>query len=434
MRAFQRTAVCFAVFAGCSEGKKVAEIDAMKHDIQQLYQHNFDSVIGTSLPLTVSSVLYFKGSNSQDADFINTHYNEVAKKSKKMLKIAAVDCEDAPKMCDRVGVKETPHLRIYPQTPRPHFQYEGKMDSQSVLNLLYKLIPTDKVTIFTSVDEFNEWKKRDPTKPKMVLFSSKKKVPPILAGLATDSVFARTVKFGYVGPDGDAVAEATGAKKKEQPAIMQISKGKNLWYKEKDKSYMALHEWINLNSESGMGDTVKGVDGTSEMGAEEPEFEKVREMHAKSQHELCFKQKNMCAIYLSNGPLPDKDADMIVGFENKFASNNERGVKYSWMWTDVSVEAEFKKIVEEQEKAQASREDRDVEPFKYPTMIFVKPPKKKREEKMLSYIRLGSEDAVSETSVGKIVERIAGGATYTRSDLPKFAVRSKAAPKKKEEL
>lgn len=412
---------------------KKVEIDAMKHDLQQVYQKNFDSVIGTSLPLTVSAVLYFKSSNRGDADAIEV-MDQVAKKAKKMLKIAAMDCDDSPAHCKRLGVTSTPHIHIYPKTPQPHFKYEGAVESEAVLKLLYKLMPSDKINSFTTVEDFNSWKKKNPTKPKIILFSDKKKAPTILKGLSVDSVFVRTVEFGFVGSEGDAVAADAGAKKKTLPAIMMAAKGKTTWYKEKDLSYLTLHEWINVNSESGMGDTVKGVDGASEVEAEEPEYEKVRELHAKSQNELCFKQKNVCAVYLSQGPLDDKAADQLVKYESKFAPKTDRGVKYNWMWIDVTVETEFKSVLDEQEKKQAAKEDRDLEPFTYPTMIFVKPPKKKREEKMLSYIRLESGKAVTDNSVGDMVERIAGGATYTRADVPKFTLRQKPAKGKKTEL
>jgi hypothetical protein len=178
-----------------------------------------------------------------------------------------------------------------------------------------------------------------------------------------------------------------------------------------------------------MGDTVKGA-GAEEVEAEEPEYEKVRELHAKSQGDLCFKQKNVCAIWLQEGTLSDKDADMITGFETKFAPKTDRGIRYNWMWLDVTQESEFKTALIEQEKKQADKEGRDVEEYTYPTMIFVKPPKKKREEKLLSYIRMGP-GKVTEDSVGDVIERISGGAMYTRVDLPKMAVRAKPKAKAK---
>ena len=55
-----------------------------------------------------------------------------------------------------------------------------------------------------------------------------------------------------------------------------------------------------------MGDTVKGKDGMTEEAAEEVEYEKVRELHAKSANELCWKQSAICAIYLSEGKIEDK--------------------------------------------------------------------------------------------------------------------------------
>lgn len=424
--------IAASLLAGVS-AKPKAEIDAMKHDVQQIYQKNFDSIIGTSLPLTVSAVLYFRGSNRADQAAIEV-LDEVAKKSKKMLKIAAMDCDGSEAHCKRVGVESTPHVQLYPRTPQPNFKYDGNMAADDILKMLYKLMPGDKINTFKSVEEFHSFKKKNPTKPKIILFSEKKKAPTILKGLCTDSVFARTVEFAFVGSDADEVATDAGAKKKKMPAIMMVSKGKTTWYKEKDVSFLALHEWINVNSESGMGDTVKSADGASEVEAEEAEYEKVRELHSKSQGELCFKQKNVCAIYLSDGAMPDKVADQLVGYESRFAPKADRGVKYNWMWLDVSVEKEFKSSIEEQEKKQAVKEDRDLEPFTYPTMIFVKPPKKKREEKMLSYIRLDSGKTVSTDNVSAMVERIAGGATYTRSDLPKFVNRPKPKKGAKTEL
>ena len=74
-----------------------------------------------------------------------------------------------------------------------------------------------------------------------------------------------------------------------------------------------------------------------------PSSLKVRELHAKSQNDLCFKQKNVCAIWLQKGSeLSDKDADAITAMEGKFAPKTDRGIRYNWMWMDIEQEAEFK--------------------------------------------------------------------------------------------
>merc|ERR1712098_811836 len=114
-------------------------------------------------------------------------------------------------------------------------------------------------------------------------------------------------------------------------AVLLISKGKKEWYKEKDLSFKALYDWINLYSESGMGDTVKGAEGSQaqEGEYEEVEVERVRELTGKSARELCFGQKSVCGVFVSDGKIAEKDVDMLVGFESKFAPKSDRGIKYN---------------------------------------------------------------------------------------------------------
>lgn len=158
-----------------------------------------------------------------------------------------------------------------------------------------------------------------------------------------------------------------------------------------------------------MGDSVKSTAGGSGGGAEAEqemeaeEFERLRELKDKSQRELCFGQKSMCGILLTDGKATEKDQDTVLGFESRFAPKSDRGIKYNWMWLDVSVESEFKKAIEDKEPDLAEREGRDAEAIKYPTMIFVKPPKKKREEKLLSYLKLGNDMSIDEDSVSDVV-------------------------------
>lgn len=445
MRQVKASIVAAVSLATYANGKGVS-IDAMRHDIQQVHAGNIDGVLATSLPLTVSACWYFSSKSSDDAAFIDT-WNEVAKSNKKMLKVVAFDCDDgakAKKQCERVGVKSTPHIRIYPQSPQPHFEYQGEKTTESINKLLRRLMG-DKVQSFTTADEFSKFKNGSPTKQKIVLFSDKKKFPAMLKGLSTDTVFARTVEFGFVGEVGkgglgDEIAKAAGKNAQKPPMLMMVSKGKTMYYGHKKsqdmKDYLGLHEWININSESGMGDKVKDASG-EEAPEVEVEVERVREIHGKNSQEMCFKQKNICAIYLQKGlEMDDKVADMVQGFERDFEPKNDRGIRFSWMWANAELQTDLVNQIEAQEKKSAAKEDRDVEPMTYPTMIMVKPARKKREEKFFSYVRLGQDVKVAKESVKQLVEKVSGGATYQKADPPKFIVKP-AAPKKekkKEEL
>lgn len=54
-----------------------------------------------------------------------------------MVTIAAMDCDQNVKHCDREGVTDSV-VMIYPQQPRPKFKYEGAMDSEALLKFVYK--------------------------------------------------------------------------------------------------------------------------------------------------------------------------------------------------------------------------------------------------------------------------------------------------------
>merc|ERR1719384_2674646 len=108
------------------------QIDAMKHDIQQITMSNFDTIIGKFRDSSVSSLWFFKSDNKADASFLE-EYNKVAVDLKGMAKICAISCSDWPIFCEKQGVKETPAVMIFPQNPIPAFKYEGKMESKALM-------------------------------------------------------------------------------------------------------------------------------------------------------------------------------------------------------------------------------------------------------------------------------------------------------------
>jgi len=63
------------------------EIDAMKHDIQQITMSNFDGVISKFRDSAVSSLWFFKADNKADVSFLE-EYNKVAGDLKGMAKIS----------------------------------------------------------------------------------------------------------------------------------------------------------------------------------------------------------------------------------------------------------------------------------------------------------------------------------------------------------
>lgn len=436
---------------------KFVEIDGMKHSIQPLTPATFDRIISMNRGDGVSSMWLYNKNNPHDGDFMD-EYNALAEDLKGMIRVTAVNCDEHSAFCAKQpefsADRDRPCVISYVPPHLPPYTWKGALEFKKIGNNLKKAMPSHFVETFKDAAEYTAWMSKDASKPKVLLIGKKKLdkkgekmlAPALLNGLATNTVFIRTMKFGYVTDDqADVIGKIPGAAKKSKPSFVLIrGTGPNKkestreWFTdEKKMNFTDLHAWMNVYSESGMGDTVRtGGSGDTGAGSEresEP-VERLRELTAKSQKELCFGQKNMCAIYVSDGPIAEPALEEVLKFEDMFASDNDRAINYSWMWTNLEHQKELKASLQEMEDKDAEKQGRDVAPLKYPTMIFVKPPKKKREERLLSYVKLENGTPVNKDSVAAAVEKIAGGAQYTRAGLPKFVTPPKEEKKKKEEL
>merc|ERR1711957_159492 len=125
--------------------------------------------------------------------------------------------------------------------------------------------------------------------------------------MGSETVFRRTIKFGF-STEADAEVVARLKVKKFPTVIMQ--RGAKAEIKEEYKGEMnfgALKEWVNLHSESGMGDKVMGAAGGKEEASLEESkpwlVQEVPELTAKSSGDICFKGEGLCVIYLKDGSL-----------------------------------------------------------------------------------------------------------------------------------
>merc|ERR1719183_2323025 len=66
----------------------------------------------------VAAIWYYYPHNSADGAFLDM-WNSVAKKTKKLIRIAAINCKENAKQCERDGVTDTPHIQVYPPQPQP---------------------------------------------------------------------------------------------------------------------------------------------------------------------------------------------------------------------------------------------------------------------------------------------------------------------------
>jgi len=418
--ATSRGLACLLGAATFSGAQARVEIDAMRHDIQQITMSNFDTVIGKFRDSSVSALWFFNPDNAADASFL-AEYNKAAGDMKAMAKVCAISCADWPVFCEKQGVKETPTVKIYPPNPMPDFKYEGKLEAKGITGKLARFMPDLSVKL--TPDKVDAFITTDPSKPKVMLFSAKKTVPFIWKALSSETVFKRTVRFGFASQeDTDLVAKF---KVKKFPTVI-MQRGAKAEIKEEYKGEMnfkALSDWVNLHSESGMGDKMAGVGGQEEQSVEEAKpwlVQEVPELTQKSANDICFKGEGLCVIYLKEGSLSTPETDMLTGLSKKFTSQlSDRGAKMKWMWMDLKIEANYKALFE---------------PAMLPSAVMFNPHKRLRFAKLDH----GEDNEVKgdEQGLEKLLDKVLGGDARFKmvpgQKLPEFAPRE--APKKKTEL
>lgn len=404
--------------AHCGRGFK---IEAMKHDIQQITQPNFDTVVAKFRDNSVSSLWFFKDT-PEDKKFLDV-YNEVAKELKGMAKVCAISCDDWPVFCKNHDVTQTPTVKMFPTNPIPAYKFEGKMEVKALSARVASMIPNNaQVLNKETIDAFLT---TDPTKPKVMLFSKKDKPPTIFKALSSETVFRRTIKFGLIP---EAEADLVKRFKVSKFPTVQMQRGGKAEEKESykgDLTFASLKEWINLYSESGMGDKVSGA-GKDEESIEDAKpwlVQKVPELTGKSANDICFKGEGLCVIYLKEGEASETEATMLEGLSEKFTSQlSDRGAKMKWMWMNLQIETAFKEMFA---------------PEQMPSAVVFNPHKRLR----FTNLYHGEEGEVKGDVQGltNLMDKVLGGDARFKmvpgQKLPSFAVRDAgAASKKKTEL
>jgi len=411
-----------ALVAFAAKGASAFKIEAMKHDVQQINEKNFDGVIGKFREGSVSALWFFKGDNAADEKFLE-EYNNLAKEYKGQMKVTAMDCNENAKFCDKNNVKTTPAVMLYPPNPMPAFLWEGKMEKKALSGRMAKLVP-DMSTMLTA-ENVDKFLTTDPTKPKVLLFSNKEKVPLMFKSLSSEGVLKRTIKFGFVKESESAIVNRFKVKK--FPTLISVD-GAKAERKEEykgDITFLSVMEWVNLRSESGMGDKVKGAGAGAEETIEEAKpwlVQEVPELTSKSQKDICFKGEGLCVIYLKEGPITPAETDFLTGLSKKFTSQlSDRGTKMKWMWLDLKIETAYKDLFA---------------PAQMPSAVVFNPHKRLR----FSIMDHGEDGEVKgdEQGLSNLMEKVLGGDARFKmvpgQKLPGWAKRSDDDAKKKTEL
>merc|ERR1712012_1294166 len=326
-----------------------------------------------------------------------------------------------PVFCQRNKVTTTPAIQIYPPNPVPHFSYEGKMEAKAISGKLSRFF-LDNSAKLTS-ENIDGFLTTEPTKPKILLFSNKKSPPTIFKALSSETVFRRTVKFGFVPETEKDVAARS--KVKSFPTILKHASAKpgssSTEVYKGEMNFLAIKDWVNLHSESGMGDKILSAGAKEEESIEEAKpwlVQEVPELTAKSHQDVCFKGEGLCVIYLKEGPISAAETDMLTGLSKKFTSQlSDRGAKMKWMWMDLAIETEYKTLFA---------------PAQVPSAVVFNPHKRLR----FTTMDHGEDNEIKgdEQALVKLMDKVLGGDARFKivpgQKLPGWAKRDGAAGKK----
>jgi hypothetical protein len=364
--------------------------------------------------------MYYK--ETHDEDFL-TQYNEVAKNLKGMVKVLALSCDDFPVHCknefkaaskDATMDDSKPFFVIYPINPVPSYVYklEGKLEAKKLTNRLGKAIPDNSKMLDDT--SFDGWVTTERSKPKVVLYSEKETVGTLWKALSSETVFRRTVNFGSC-PKAKCANTAGRDKVSKWPTIV-MKRGDKAEITDHYKGEMKfedIYNWVNLFSESGMGDQVHSASGKQTTAEEEKPWlvQEIPELHAKSHQDVCFKGGDgLCVIYAKEkGPISEEEIKMLIGLKGKFTSQmSDRGAKWKWMWIDLSVEKNYAEMFGL---------------VKLPGVVVFNPHKRLRWTKMDE----DSEAIATSGTIPTLLDKISGGdARFTPvkgQKLPVWAVR-----------
>ncbi|CEM25166.1 unnamed protein product [Vitrella brassicaformis CCMP3155] len=399
-----------------SSGQAKEFIDTMEHDIQPVTGQTFDGAIRKFRDRKVSAVLFYT-KNNECKKFIDGPYNELAKELKGMIKIAAVDCDDWPVLCKDSNVDKHPTVVVYPPNPIPAYPYTGSLTKKDLAGHLTRHIPSNVVVIEPA--KMDEFLTTHIAVPKVLLFSNKQKPPVLFNALSNE--FKDKLDFGFISQEHTELVKKFKVTTFPKLLVKRVDK-KDEHYKG-DMKFTPMFEWLNVFSETfvkggGFADHGPAGEAGAAGGADAKPWlvQSIPELTKASQHDVCFKQKGLCVIYLKRGDTLAADEEkMLEDLKAKFVSHlADRGVTFYWMWMNMDVEKEFHTLFEVE---------------KYPSVVVFNNKKDRKR-----FTKMGDDKDATSDNIKDLLDKILGGDARFKNvpDMPKWADR--AQKKEKDEL
>ncbi|KJP86825.1 hypothetical protein AK88_03532 [Plasmodium fragile] len=396
----------------------VSLLESIKHDLQIVNNHNFNTVVNKFRSEKVFSVLFFKKTNKNIKDVIKS-YNDVASKFKGIFTLCIADCDENANLCENELSLYVPdykstnnhHVLMYPINPMPKFLFNEEMNEANLKKYTY-LIPS-KIDVIKDEKDFNVFLSKHENMPKVLVFSNKKKPNYVLNALSNS--FNKKLMFCYINNELNDLVQKYNIK--TFPTILILKKGKLVDTYKGKPNFISMFDWLNVHSETFV--LGGGFDISPDKTVDKPwKFELVPKFTKMSHGDICFKKadKGLCLIYLKEGDKLEKtEIDMLLSLKEKFKPHIDgRGINFRYMWMDIATETNFRTLFEVKN---------------YPSAVVFNPYKRIR------YAQLNEDLVATKENVEKLLEKISGGdAKFTMlkgQTLPEF-VQDDSDPKANE--
>jgi hypothetical protein len=356
-------------------------IDLQKNHVTPLQASKFDSVINKHRSWQIAAVFFYKG-NDKATQTMFKQFDEVAAKHAGMFRFAAIDCEKDGNFCKQSNIeKQLPGIIVYPRNPMPA-QHVKDFTVDKLSKQLISMLPKEHVKPLNSTSTVEVFLKKDTHMPKVILFNPK--LTPEFKALSNE--FRNEMNFGHV--KDKTVAEKY--KVKEFPGlVMQESPTKPLNPFKGKHVYTEYYSWTNLRRETFVkgGGFSDNKPPTETPAVSKPWLEEeVPQIYRESANDVCFKQENLCLIYLkSEGSIGDQEISMLKDIKEKYG-NELPNLKLGWM--DLSVEESFGELFQV---------------GKLPSAVVFNP------HKRLRFAKLGDSQKPDKKGLTDLLDRILGG-------------------------
>merc|ERR1719233_1021105 len=169
-------------------------------------------------------------------------------KMKGMVTFGVVDCTDQKDLCDEYSIEGFPTLKTFEMEADTATEYQGPRQAKGIAKYAKNLLNKAKVSRLK--DE--QANKLLESGTKVLLFSSKTKIPILMKGLAAKFT---SYKFYIADASNEALMKIFSITEEDLPKIfMQLSEDKDRFYGyEGDSDYRMITTWIENVSTGGDG-------------------------------------------------------------------------------------------------------------------------------------------------------------------------------------